>query len=388
MKVLPLAIMRYLILTIIAIIVIPLAGAIPTVGPIWYPQYLALLFFSIMGISLFLWDFNKYLSAFLVICLLSTFFITKISPRAVTLLWQLSICLLIVYKISSFDKKQRRMILFAVLAFAVINNIWLVLQAHNKDFIFHLLANPTQDGMVGFLGSPDQVGIYSSLIIPVLLGLNPILLGLSLAGLFFSKSSFAVVAAISGCLFYSFYVNKKLFKGLVILFLVLGSLFFLKVDRLRSIDFKTRTGVWKHAIESTVKGEIRIRKKRHNLIINSKPFLGFGFGSFLTIFPYVPQQGDFNYVDEKFTHAHNDYVEYFFDLGIGFIIILLLMTDMVRRFIKARKTKELMIYSSGLLIYGINSMGHCLSQFAVPGLFLLLYLGMFFGVLREQYESA
>ena len=117
--------------------------------------------------------------------------------------------------------------------------------------------------------------------------------------------------------------------------------------------------------------------------------MGFGFGNFIRIFPYVPQNlvGDnFNYVDEKFTHAHNDFVEAFFELGY---LGLICMTGLIGTFLwKVRRIhdRETALYFSCVCAWLLNATGNFLSQLACSGMLLILYYGMFRGSMRRENE--
>ena len=126
---------------------------------------------------------------------------------------------------------------------------------------------------------------------------------------------------------------------------MIGLIFFGRVERLKGADFGTRGAVWLHSIKTTAQGSIIAVKNNRQFRIKANPWLGFGLGNFTMIFPYVPQQKEagylFNYVDEKFTHAHNDYVETFFDLGyIGISSLFLLIGGFIYEFFKSKRTRR------------------------------------------------
>ena len=120
------------------------------------------------------------------------------------------------------------------------------------------------------------------------------------------------------------------------------------------------------------------------VIIKANPLIGFGFSNYLVYFPYVRGK-DFNYYDEKFLHAHNDYLEtILFELGwIGVVIFLWLLSIISIRFYKMRHNKEAILYASCLMVYLINAMGNFLSHLAISGMYLILFWGLFEAVRRE-----
>ncbi len=380
---------KFLILTIGAVILIPLSGVIPLPGTaVWNSQYVGLLFFLFLAISVFLWDFNKWLSILVGYCFLSAFFVTGMSSRAMVLLTQLSLCCLASYGVSKFNAKHRKYVLIAILALVLIQFSWLIMQAYDLDPIFKSKFAGRVNEMVGFSGSPDQMGTFFALTLPVALRFFPPLALLSIVGLIISKSSFAFVAGIISGLFYLYFIKKKLFVVSIAIVSILGAVFFLKVDRLHAADFGTRFSVWRHAIKSVAQGKIKIIKNGKALEVVTDPLYGYGFGNFEKIFPYVPEKltgHKFNYANEKFTHAHNDFVELHFELGhLGFGVFLLLLFGIMIDFIRAKKTKEVILYSSCLLAYLLNAQGNFLSHIAVSGMFLVLYFGMFYGSIRRK----
>ncbi len=367
--------------------IIPLSSVLPVMGqPVWYGQYLGLLFILFLGISLFLWDFNKYLSLFTIVLLYSTFFTTRLNPRAIILLFQFDMACLASYGLSRFNKQQRKYILWSVLGFFVLQIVLLGLQYINKDPIFKSLIRAGHSEMVGFSGSKDMLGSFFALTLPIVLYLNPLLSVFSIMGLFISKSSFALV---SGCIAGLFYLKMR-YKLListqfifgVFLAILLSAIFFSKVDRLKPADLNTRLNVWRHTIKSTITGKIDIERNGEKYQGKINPVFGYGFGSYLLIFPSVPEQG-FNYVDEKFTHAHNDYIEAFFELGyLGLISLILLVGNLIYSFIRTKKNPEMIMYFSCILAYLLNSIGNFLSQLAVSGMLLIIFYGFYEGTGR------
>ena len=123
---------KFLTLIILAIFIIPLSSVIPLRGqPIWYGQYLGLLFFLFLGMSIVLWQFNRWLSLLTLLCLYSTFFVASMSPRAIILLFQLDLACLASYGISKFNKSHRRIVIRAIIGLMLLQGLWLALQANN-----------------------------------------------------------------------------------------------------------------------------------------------------------------------------------------------------------------------------------------------------------------
>lgn len=348
------------------------------------------------GISFVLWDFNKFLSIFTGICLISTFFVTRFCPRAIVLLFQLDLACLAAYGISKFNAKQRRCVLWAILGITLLQFVWVALQGFNIDPIFHSLLRAGKKEMVGFSASPDQIGTFFALTAPTMVSFHPLLGIISLFGMVASKSSFAFVAGVASSIFYFYFKNKLVFKIALLFIIVISTIFLVFTKEVRLVDCQVRGNVWRYAILSTIKGEVYIEKGQKKAIVITNPILGYGFGNFLRIFPHIPEKRttldpwfrNFNCYREKFTHAHNDYVEAFFELGyLGLISLSALFISFIRGFVKSIKSNELILYFSSIVAYLLNASGNFLSQIAPSGMLLAIFYGMYEGARRELREQ-
>lgn len=375
---------KYLFLIIASIFIIPLSGVLPLRGqPVWYGQYLGLLFMLLFSISLFLWNFNKWLSIFTFICLGSTFFIAKISPRALILLFQLDLACLASYGISRLPVKYHKYILYSLFGLILIQTIWIILQFFNLDFIFSSLKRPGKDEIVGFSGASNQLGTFFALTTPFSIYIFPPLVIMNIIGLVLAKSSFAFISALGGSIVYI--LNQKLSRKRILLvsFLIILSMaiFFIKGEKIKAGDFPSRLFVWKYAALDTLKGKCEIEKFGNKIAIGCNPLFGFGFGNFQLVFPFrppPPREGYFNTYDEHFTHAHNDYVEVFFEMGkLGIFSLGFLLLMFIYNFYKSKKSKLLILYFSSIIVWLLNASGNFLSQLAVSGMFLIIFYGLY-----------
>lgn len=381
---------KFIALILLGLIGIPIMGYFPIGGtPVWSAHYISLTFLLFLGVSFVLWDFNKWLGVFSAMCLISTFFVSKGSIRALAILIQFDLLCLVAYGVSKFDKNCRKWIIGGIAGFVIMQSGWLVLQYFNLDPMFFLKnkdgADVTKNVMVGFMGSTGQLGATSAIVLPLMAYIHPLLALLCFGAICVSKSSFALVAGMSSGLIYFFLTNKKLFKIAVIVCLIVGTFFFGKLEYIRGVDFQMRFEVWKSAVSCTVKGELPILVNNQFGTAKCNPILGYGFGNFLKIFPYVPGYSRFNFDREKFAHAHNDYVETFFELGyMGLIGIILLLGGFANDFIKATKSRELAMAGCCIIAYLLCSLGNFNSQIAVSGLLVMLCYGMFRGCLNGK----
>jgi O-antigen ligase len=241
--------------------------------------------------------------------------------------------------------------------------------------------------MVGFNGAKDQIGAFFAITLPIVIRYIPILIPLSLLAIFASHSSFALVAAIVSGLIYLFYTKRLYFNVVLASIIIVSAVFFTSVDKLNSKDFKQRFDVWKYSIKSTIQGKIGISDGTNNITIKTNPIYGYGLGNFLRVFPYIPTPKGtcFNVVNEKFTHAHNDYVEAFFEFGwVGFVLMTVFAFAFVFSFVTSSKSNDIVLYFFCLMAYFLNASGNFLSHLGVSGLFLIILYGMYRGALNDK----
>ncbi|MBM4240575.1 MAG: O-antigen ligase family protein [Euryarchaeota archaeon] len=386
------------ILIILAIILIPFAGLF-NLGfeSIWFPQYLAFLLFLGLCASFQIWRFNKYISLFTILCLFSTVFITQFNPRAFVLLSTFYACIFCSIKISTLDDKTKKLIINSIIALMILQGIWTFVQWLNICPQFKIgntlwapffKAHPrmSQEGFntypVGFSGSYNQLGAFSAITFPIALG-NSFLILTNIFCLLVAHSTFGILATIGSILFYSYFKGGKFFFKSLLIICSFLLIFMFTVDKFKKADF-IRLYVWKHAIKSTITGKIELA----NTTIKSIPLMGFGFGSFMLNFPYIPQEkvdNKFNYSTEKFAHAHNDYIEAFYELGIlAWVIIMLFLRDLFIRIKKIKnKSENLIKYGACFFAYIINAFGNFTSQIALNGLVIVIIYGLLEGEIKN-----
>jgi O-antigen ligase len=146
-----------------------------------------------------------------------------------------------------------------------------------------------------------------------------------------------------------------------------------------------RVKVWQHAIKCVINGKILLNDR---VTVKAIPMSGFGFGSFLQYFPRVAKNsagGYFNFDNEKFSHAHNDYVELFFEIGIGVIFMFMFIFDLYRRALRAlrKKNKIIIILLGCITAYLIDASGNFISHLAVSGMIITILYGLLEGEIRD-----
>lgn len=377
------------ILTVLGILLIVLASIVPIPGAdVWYGQYLMLFGLMFLGISLVLWKFNKWLSVFTILCLISAILVTKLNMKAVLCLLQVDLACLATYAISRFDKVQRRWLLRTIFAIAMIQGIWVIVQSLNMDPIFYKIGDRLLDDTVGFSGSKNQLGAFLAITAPVVLEVCPWLLPLSIFGIFKSVTSTAWLALCVGTMFYCWAKVRKLFCALTVTMMVSTFVFILVFDKNPQTSLEQRGHVFGNTIKAVATGKIAISKevepgKSITKTYICNPMFGYGLGAFSRIFPY--SNHDFVPGAHVYGHCHNDFLEGFFDLGfLGFYSLIFLVIGFLIDVYRNRAIKEAMIYGSSLIAYLVCANGIFPSHTAVNGMLLIVFYGMFRGSLREN----
>jgi hypothetical protein len=294
---------------------------------------------------------------------------------------QLSSIFLISYGVSKFNAKHRAWARRFLIAAFMLHFGLVLLQLMGKDPFFHSIRNVNLKETVGFMASPDQSGALASLLSPILFLVNPVLSVMSLMVIVLSKSFFSFSACVISLMVSIYFLFRKWTALFAIFFIALGILYCSKIDIVNYSQASARLGVWEYAISSVSTGRLNIENDSY---VKCNMLTGFGFGNFLTLFPKVPTHASFNYVNEKFSHAHNDVVEFTFETGIlGGLVMLAFLFSVIIGFVFSQKDPELITYFCCLLAYLINAMGNFSSQIAVLGLYGGVIYGMYEGRRRE-----
>ena len=374
-----------------SVFAIPLSGILPVEGTdLWFSQYLGLFFCLNLGISVVLWKFNKYLAVFTGVCLLSTAFTMHFHMRAVLCMVQINLGCLAMYGVSKLTKRERSTILKVVVAFVVLQGIWVVAQYKGVDPVFDYVREgvvyPDQDDTVGLSGSRNQLGVFFAVTMPVVIQVLPCVVPLAAFGLFCATTTSAWAGCIAACLAYSLTRSRKA-KVWLATGLLVGSVLFFWVFENPAV---WRT-VWgrltpaRVAVESVNNGEIVVERDNVSYRIRCNPWFGFGLGNFLRIFPFYPDKtGHFNSSTNKYVHLHNDIGETIFELGrVGAISLFLLIGNFFVNVYKSRRCKEAMLYASCIIGYFVCSLGVFASYISVSVMWLILFYGMFEGARRN-----
>lgn len=378
--------------TILAsIFLVPLASVIPIHGTIiWYPQLLALMAIGFICLALLWWDTNKFISLFLIYTTFSYLFVCSQSPRAMLCLMTGYLAIMVGFLASRSNPYK---IYQAIGIMAAINAVFVVMQVFKLDPIFIPDTNALLDRTVGFMGSRNQLGIFHSTSSVILLFISPWLAMLSFPVLLVKCSS-AFAGLMAGASAYLFFQGKKFIGSLIIFMLALSVPVFIQHKKELVEELKERGRLWALTIEQGVKGEL-LEDDAINPIsdlhrkVSWNPILGAGIGNFFVLSPMSQgimwKKGTHQMWYE---HAHNDFVESFFEFGyLGTVLILLCIAGVISDFMSSVKTKGVLITFSALICLSVCSLGIYVFHAPVSLFIFCLTLGLFYAEVRNAKQS-
>lgn len=380
----------------VSIFVIPLSGVIPIRGgDIWFSQFLALISVFILGISLRLWSFNKWLSLMNTCGWFSAVFVSGHHPKSMFEMFTLSFSLLAIPLIARLHSRQREIVVKVLLVMVGIQAMWVVLQYFHLDPIFEYrrfdgVKFVNMDDTVGFSASHNQIGLYFASTLPLVLAYFPWIIPFCVFGLWNSTTSFAWVGSFIGVMFYTSQWNREIVKVVLGFSLICSWVFWGGYDGLNKQVFYERFGLWKQTISQVYHGQAEMRKNDNKNVITCNPLFGFGLGNFMRISPHTQEwwfldssTGAMEKQGHVYAHAHNDYVEWFFETGyLGLVIMIGTLFSYLNRFLMANKTKLLMAVSAGIVAHCVTALGIFTVHTAVSGMLLVLLIGLFEGEIR------
>lgn len=369
-----------------------LSSVIPVKGAdVWYSQFMMMSSLGFIGASLVLWKFNKYISVFTVYCLFSMMIVTRTHPSSFIVLTHIYFACLIMRFISNLDSKKRKWILWTMVAVAVMQGIYIILQYAGFDFIFHEIPGQPFNRTVGFAGSRNQIGVFFAVTAPLVVSMLPWAIPLIIFGLCCSVTTTAWIAAIISCMVFLLMRCKKVTLYVIPIILILSVVFFWKFDRLSNEAVTERLDLVKLTISQIHKGKAELRYKNVTRYVTCNPWTGFGLNTFMRVSPY--SQFDILWLYKLgfrskslrvYSHAHNDYAEAWFEFGhIGFSLVLIIILNLFYRFFRAKKTKELTTIFCCLLAHMGCAMGVFSVHTAHSGMLLVVFMGLFEGYIKE-----
>lgn len=301
----------------------------------FYPAQMGLFIFSVgvLG-SYLLWKKNKYMGYLAVLFSLG-FLKTYLGQNNVVLMYLykemivgMSIFLLY-YVIRELNVKENILKWFLI---PVGLNILLIFI---QKFDGNMYSFMPVDRVTGFLGNPSVVSTYIILAAPILLKYYPKFFPLLIIASAICDSRVPFIAMIASSLVYLWYTDKKKYKILLIL-----SILALSIFSLRLFDKTVRDNheAWIRERGSMIVGTLDG--------IKNNPILGWGIGTYEPIMQQIKEEDSY-YLGAAFNakrdyesssdpaiymnHPHNEYIYNCWNVGIGFLILLLLLLRDIKR---------------------------------------------------------
>ena len=382
------------------IFLIPLSGIIQLgETDLWYSHYFFSSFFLFIFLAYNLRKFNLALSLFLACVVFSSYFVASHHPRSFLTLVQLMGFSYLAYLISTFDKSGRDIIVKALMAVFSIQAFMMTLQFFNIDPIFNSIKDTSIDSVVGLSASPNQFGLFMADMGVMSLFFFHWSFVIALIGVILSKTSFAFVGLTLGSLLYLFISNNKAIILIAVFIALVGGLFLYKVDMPSETALKERWRVWYHSIKSVEKGKIEMVINNNDgtsvtNYVTCNPWTGFGFGNFMRISPYsqsayLLSDNNVRYSTHVYEHAHNDYVEVYFDTGrVGFLLMSFLIWNFFCIYRETRiKTLRFKACFCAIVAHLISALGIYTVHTAVSGMMLAVLYGLYIGESKDGQTS-
>ena len=384
-------------LAFISIFLVPLSAVVPFGPNLWYVQMIFLISMLVLGVSVSVWRFNKYLSMLNMVALYSTMITANQGLRSLFYLFIFNLSILATREISKLGERHRKTLLQAIYLLFFIQFGWLILQNFNLDPIFDksqdIYGNTFtgKDDTVGFSGSHNQIGLFFAITAPLVFLVSPIFLIFNVIGVCLSTTSTALIALCSGCLVCSSFLSQLRRFRLIIFFLIGSNLFFMKYENIVFGALRERVALFNHSIKEIKSGNALMRNQDNKLrLVQTRKWEGFGLGNFMSISPLTQWQfmekGDHGqWPAHRYEHMHNDYLEIFYEMGIcGFIAVILLVLNFIWSFIKAKKTPMLIVSFSCIVAQLVCAMGIYTIYTAISGMLLIVFYGIYRGELNGK----
>lgn len=363
-----------------------LSAAIPIPGTdVWWSQFVAIMGIGFICVAIHVARMSFAISLFFIYLVFSTIFIAKMDIMSILCLMQTGLCLLMAKYISTLDKCNRNIIIKALVGLLFFQVFWGAVQALNLDPIFKLSTNAKLSDTVGFNGSHNQYGLFLAALSPFAFN-NIVLIALVFAAIVMSKTYSAYIAMAAAFIFYHRADKKVVALGLVAT-ICLSFVFLFFVHKGLNEKFKERFDLWKLSI-SQVWQEKAVMKisPTVNKIITCNRWFGYGFGKFFQISPYTQEKVIQNNSkgQHRYEHAHNDYVELFFDCGIvGIFFFILVLLELFLKFSRSSGCHVNML-GSCLVAYAVCALSIYTVHTAFNGFLFCILIGLLYGCFNEE----
>lgn len=326
-------------------------------------------FFQISIIILIaMFQVNKFIGLFLGWSVLQFLFFKDL-PRQSIVIQNIFSGAILYHFITKYTTPSKKYF-WAFYAVLMLSVFWIPLQMNNIDPIWGMMDMKIQSTMTeypGFFALPAFMGNYAAAVLPFAFALNPFLAAFALIALFFSKSSFSILAALGGALFF-YWFRKRIVFWIILLVFGLSSFFYILKFDAPNGQFQRRFSAWGLVIQQSFQKQffghgigsygtaykfVEVSPSLHNAEIKSpKEFMIFlaneamaekkqDLVKFLMAqsadnpnFGLVQTELRKNGMDfHEWNPAHNEFLQVFFDSGlVGLLIVFGYIFDIFRRF--------------------------------------------------------
>lgn len=373
-----------------AVVLVPLASLCQMPGTIlWYPQYIALIVLGFVLASMLIWKQHKPLALLSFYCTYSFIFVCHTHPRSLLCLVAAYAGIGLICMVSNIENTKN--IYRSIMAVAVLQFILVILQKFNADPFFHTLGNEKTCDTVGFLGSHNQLGIYSASLMPIFLNVFSVLL---IVPLIMTQCSSAVLGGIVASCFVLGFKSRVAAVTVLILSIFLSTAW-LKYDSSAGNALQERMKIWELSVTQLFQGKAVMEVSegvKH--IVTCNPLTGFGLGGFIMVSPatqretlrQIPGYDVKNH--HRYEHAHNDFIEWLFEGGIlGTILGLMCAASVLATFFGSPKTPMVLATFGSILAVAISSLGTYVIHAPVSYFMLCLMLGLFYAEVKNARIS-
>lgn len=365
-------------LLLLSIFVVPIASIFtkPQLD-IWYSNYMALIGVGSIWLAATIWKLNKILSIFLVYLTFSYLFISFDSPRAPFCFIAAIVSILTIYQFS--QTKNRKMIYAGISIMGLISIVYCIFQSFNIDPFFGHPSNSKLKFVVSFMGSRNQLGAYHLGTAFYWFPLMP----LSILPIFLSKCNTALIGLLCGSIVWGMFKFGKKRTVIALLGLSLLIPIWLSHNKKSGYEIMERLNLWKLTIQQTITGKSYLLDGQ--IIAKCNPLFGYGLGQFFTT-SYLTQTDDITYGKlHYYEHAHNDFIEGFYEFGYtGLIILSLLIFSVMRDFILSEKTNGVILTFSSLIAQSIASCGIYIFHSPISLFMFCVTLGLFYAEINQK----
>jgi len=313
---------------------------------------------------------------------------------------------LILYQVTyRLVTRQRVITIFkAVVALVALNILFTALQYFGYDPLFKNLKQGVMNvDLVGIMGIKAVSGVFNTVCLPIVMYFSWWFAIPVLACIYFSEASCAILGVVAVLMFLIHKKSKKLFLILIIPILVAGGLYLQKDAKQNMIT--NRVNLWKASLKDAL----------------PHPFVGMGLDSFRNIgaikpfmyfsdtrdnscvkmtydlrnntwiapkgFDQTPRTDGVPLVD-PWDNPHNEYVGLIYEFGvIGFLIIMALLMDIVKRFKYCSNDKVVVSMFASFIAYAVVSVGQFPFHLARTVFLAIVLLACYYKLTDNEIEG-